>query len=519
MRIRRLTAGRLRRLALGLSVPLILLGGVFVTASAQAATTPAAESTVGDPALPNYPGLPYDGSTDAIKAFDVTTTAIPCADNGSDQTLTRSKVLTRARSWLAVGIPYSQLRCYRNQYGDYRTDCSGFVSMSWGVGGSGSSHWTGNMLDVAGTIARGSLQPGDALLRHTGDPSENHVALFVQWSDSAHTEPVVIEQTGSRDTVEDTWSESYAGLYTPIRYDHITDDPAPTPHGPVWGRDRSAAGVWDSGAKQTDTNPATTAIAGSVLPDGTLFQQVLIPGSGVWDRARSAAGVWDTSATHTDTNPASTDVASAVLPDGTLHQQVLVPGSGVWDRARHPDGTWDASAQHIDTNGATTAISSTVTPDGTLWVQMLIPGSGLWSRSRAPNGTWTATSTHVDTNPASTDTTAAALPDGSLHYFVLVPGSGVWDRVRHPDGTLDSSATHVDTNPSSIALSSTGLPNGGMSLAVTVPGSGVWVRGRSAAGVWESSATHIDSNGDIFDTYSVGLPNGTIHIGDAVNVA
>jgi hypothetical protein len=202
-------------------------GAVATTTPVSAAPTPvAAQSVPGDPALPAYPGLPPQTSQRSALAA-VATTSVPCDDNGADKTLTRDEVLTRARSWLSVGIPYSQLRCYRNQYGDYRTDCSGFVSMAWGLGGAGSAFWTGNLLDRSHTIARSDLQPGDALLRHTGDPSENHVALFVKWADSAHTQPNVMEQTGSRDTVQDTWSASYASLYTPVRYDHIRENILP----------------------------------------------------------------------------------------------------------------------------------------------------------------------------------------------------------------------------------------------------------------------------------------------------
>ncbi|MER5649227.1 VCBS repeat-containing protein [Streptosporangium sp. NPDC002524] len=212
-------------LAVTVTVTVIASGTVAVSAPAAAAeaTRPAVTSAErepppGDPPLPEYPGLPTDGPA---RSFAVTTTPVPCDKNGADKAMTRSQALTRARSWLTVGIPYSQSRCYRNSYGDYRTDCSGFVSMAWGLGGSGSAFWTGNLMDRASTISRSSLQPGDALLRHTGDPSENHVALFVRWGDSAHTQPVVIEQTGSAGTISRTWSASYAGLYTPIRYDNI----------------------------------------------------------------------------------------------------------------------------------------------------------------------------------------------------------------------------------------------------------------------------------------------------------
>ncbi|MEO3748986.1 hypothetical protein ABGB05_36780, partial [Plantactinospora sp. B5E13] len=185
---------------------------------------PAAAGVPGDPPLPEYPGLSPQAGTLAA----VATTPVPCANNGSDKTMSRADAITRARSWLSVGgVPYSQSRCYQNSYGDYRTDCSGFVSMAWGLGGSGSSFWTGNLDTRSHTIPRSDLKPGDALLRHTGDPSENHVALFVRWGNSAHTEPVVIEQTGSRDTIERTWSASNAGLYTPVRYDNIVDDVVP----------------------------------------------------------------------------------------------------------------------------------------------------------------------------------------------------------------------------------------------------------------------------------------------------
>ncbi|MFC6022164.1 hypothetical protein ACFP2T_39135 [Plantactinospora solaniradicis] len=152
----------------------------------------------------------------------------------------RADAITRARSWLSVGgVPYSQNRCYKNQYGDYRTDCSGFVSMAWGLGGVGNGFWTGNLDTRSHQISRSDLRPGDALLRHTGDPSENHVALFVKWGDSARTTPVVIEQTGSRDTVERTWTASYAGLYTPVRYDKIAEDvpPEDVPIAGDWNKD------------------------------------------------------------------------------------------------------------------------------------------------------------------------------------------------------------------------------------------------------------------------------------------
>jgi hypothetical protein len=210
-------------------VAVISAGPMAASAASGTSTADTAASAAnnpGDPPLPEYPGLsPQTGISAAV-----TTTAKPCDDNGSDKDMRRSDAIARARSWLSVGgVPYSQERCYRNQYGDYRTDCSGFVAMAWGLGGSGSYFWTANLDTRSHPIARSDLRPGDALLRHTGDPDENHVALFVRWENEAHTKPVVIEQTGSANTVERSWSASTASVYTPVRYDNIVEDQASPP--------------------------------------------------------------------------------------------------------------------------------------------------------------------------------------------------------------------------------------------------------------------------------------------------
>ncbi|MEE3919651.1 hypothetical protein V2I01_18855 [Micromonospora sp. BRA006-A] len=63
---------------------------------------------------------------------------------------------------------------YRDQGGkDYRTDCSGYVSMAWHLS---ASAWTGNLGKVATQISKTSLLPGDAL----NSPAE-HVILFKRW--------------------------------------------------------------------------------------------------------------------------------------------------------------------------------------------------------------------------------------------------------------------------------------------------------------------------------------------------
>jgi hypothetical protein len=198
-------------------------------ASADTVSTATASSTTeetygSDPPVTDNPDA--DSAEPNVSASSVSTHGLDCANNGSDDSPTRDEVLDRAQSWLDVTVRYSQTRCYVNKYGDYRTDCSGFVSMVWGIGGIGNGHFTGNMLDKAAVIARSSLKPGDALLRYSGPGGHNHVALFVKWADSAHTRPVVFHQTGDphNRTVRSTWPQSYAAEYTPIRYDHIQEE-------------------------------------------------------------------------------------------------------------------------------------------------------------------------------------------------------------------------------------------------------------------------------------------------------
>ncbi|WP_038842692.1 DUF346 domain-containing protein, partial [Salinispora arenicola] len=383
----RLSGHLIKRLAVGLALPLALITGPGAVSPASAAPSPAVP---GDPALPAYPGLPT--TSDQAGPAAVTTTAVPCDNNGADKNLTRGEVLTRAQSWLSIGIPYSQERCYRNTYGDYRTDCSGFVSMAWGLGGSGSAFWTGNLMSRASAISRSSLKPGDALLRHTGDPSENHVALFLKWADSAETQPVVIEQTGSRNTVQNTWSSSYAALYSPVRYDNILDVSE--------GGDRSYYNGsqdhhYERGADNTLVHWWYTDKWNQAILPGTITSDpVAYYANGqdhVYGRNASgglqhwwyAGGQWNTANLGGAITGAPTafyangqDHAFARTTEGTLYHWWYVSGSG-WQKADlggaitgSPTGYAGGNQQHV--YARTTA--------GTLYHWWYVPGSG-WQKA------------------------------------------------------------------------------------------------------------------------------------------
>ncbi|OXM67333.1 hypothetical protein, partial [Amycolatopsis vastitatis] len=160
----------------------------------------------------------------APAAVAAVSTALAAAGSVADAPISRSEVMTRSQSWIDEQVPYSQSGTHDNQYGSYRPDCSGYVSMAWHLG---FARYTGNLPDVMHNIARSELKPGDALFRR--DASVQHVALFVRWNDAAHTSPVVREEYDfGHVAVERAWSVAYANTFASMRYNNIVDD-GPTP--------------------------------------------------------------------------------------------------------------------------------------------------------------------------------------------------------------------------------------------------------------------------------------------------
>ncbi|WP_197084700.1 hypothetical protein, partial [Saccharothrix sp. ST-888] len=304
------------------------------------------------------------------------------------QPISRADVIARAQSWVAENVPYSQSVYYTDGNGTYRTDCSGFISMAWNLPSSGADNWgatTWTLPDFATRLGSlDELQAGDMI-----DKTDQHVVLFKQWADAAHSAAVVLElaRPGTK-ARQSTYTRAYlnANDFLPFRYDRILDAPTPpapppaAPHGSLWERVRSASGVWQPHARIIDSNRGLTAAAAATLPDDSLHA-VTLTGGTVWDRIRSSDGSWQAHARNIDNNGAITAITTTALPDGTLHILTLTNGT-VWDRTRSSDGTWQAHARNIDNNGAITAITTTALPDGTLHALTLTNGT-VWDRTRS----------------------------------------------------------------------------------------------------------------------------------------
>ena len=108
--------------------------------------------------------------------------------------ITRSTAVARGQEWVAAKVPYCQApnhqpdddkacssTCTRPDnvlWNPYRSDCSGFVSWSWGLAAPGrtTAELAPAVVDITHTIDPLSLMPGDAVNK----PSD-HTMLFVEW--------------------------------------------------------------------------------------------------------------------------------------------------------------------------------------------------------------------------------------------------------------------------------------------------------------------------------------------------
>jgi hypothetical protein len=144
-------------------------------------------------------------------------------------------MMVRAEQWFAHSPVYDQNACFQTETGYaradwhtlggchqpyYRTDCSGFVSMVWGLGVSYATPREGldhDLMDVARVISKEELRAGDALLA-----MGRHVRLFEHWTDPSRTTYVAYD-FGATPVKHQTYTWGAPGEYNyvPIRYDPV----------------------------------------------------------------------------------------------------------------------------------------------------------------------------------------------------------------------------------------------------------------------------------------------------------
>jgi hypothetical protein len=125
-----------------------------------------------------------------------------------------STMISRAAVWVNNHVPYNQGATYQG----YREDCSGYVSMAWGLSKPGYTTYT--LPQVSHPISKGQLKPGDIILNKS-----EHVVLFGGWADGSQTHYVAYEETRPREgTVKRVTPYPYwyqTSSFLPYRYNNI----------------------------------------------------------------------------------------------------------------------------------------------------------------------------------------------------------------------------------------------------------------------------------------------------------
>lgn len=164
--------------------------------------------------------------------------------------IAREDVLSRGEGWVAKFVPYSQSRFAtvagalvpdgpsESLFG-YRTDCSGFVSMTLALertDGSPLSLDSATLpyrcTEITGTLAekKAQLKPGDLILRPKSSKAYGHVVVFVRWVDTAKTRYVAYHESSSKGgtvaaeipVTSTSWFYGESG-FKPYRYNKIQD--------------------------------------------------------------------------------------------------------------------------------------------------------------------------------------------------------------------------------------------------------------------------------------------------------
>jgi hypothetical protein len=176
----------------------------------------------------------------ALAAADASPTACPSpggwngASGNQNGPTNWSVIKPRIAPWVDNQMSYD-IACYdQNQFGRYRTDCSGFVSLAWGLDQSYDTHELnpndGGFAGLTHVISWANIVPGDALVVDTDDNTHHHIALVVDY-DAATQSGTLAEESGADEsgdavapTIEVLFSHAnaYWSMFTPIRYNDFT---------------------------------------------------------------------------------------------------------------------------------------------------------------------------------------------------------------------------------------------------------------------------------------------------------
>jgi len=181
---------------------------------------------------------------------------------------TRSDMLVRAQSWVDARVGYNTKAWYQNQFGSYRQDCSGYVSMVWNLP---ISYVTSSLPSVSHSISKDELQPGDIMLSPIVD---GHVVIFAGWSNNDRSKYWAYEQNSGSykraikyEITYPYWPQD-TRTYSPYRLNGIDQPRATAPSAPT--KVSATAGVTSASvswaAPSNDGGSVVTSYAVSSAP-------------------------------------------------------------------------------------------------------------------------------------------------------------------------------------------------------------------------------------------------------------
>jgi hypothetical protein len=339
--------------------------------------------------------------------------------------ITRSEVISRAKTWVGIGLDYNQ----GGSHAGYRTDCSGYVSMAWHLSDSETTNSFGPN-GVTTSIAKSSLKSGDALLNPSSG-NAGHVVLFDKWVGSGQSSYMGYEFTGSGVHYREIPYPYFSGYgtFSPVRNKSVKDDVTP-PADPgmtdLTAGDFNGNGRKDLVAVEVSTGklwlyPGTGS--------GTLTSRTLI-GSGGWN-GMSNLTVGDYNGDGKD------DLVAVEIDTGKLW---LYPGTGSGLGARKEIGTGGWNGMNSLFSGDFTGdghddLGAVEVSTGKLWLYPGV-GSGLGTRKEIGDGGWNGMNKIVspgDMNQDSNDDVVAT--ERSTGKLWLYRG--------YNNGTLDGGSTRI----------------------------------------------------------------------------
>ncbi|MBP2184375.1 hypothetical protein [Amycolatopsis magusensis] len=339
----------------------------------------------------------------------------------------RGEVLARAASW--TGVPYSQTDYHPTPYGEFRQDCSGFVSMTWGLPGrpadpNGGTNTVG-LAAISTPIAKDDLRPGDALIDIEGDSNTRHVALFESWANPERTRYWAYEQAGptgnlgAEHRIIDYPYDGGSAQFKPYRYNNIVED-----GGSVHHRLRAADGAWTPFGNLG--MPTATQVATAAAPSGEVHA-LAVSGGQVHHRLRKTDDSW--TGWGLVANPGSASAVTASTDDGGNLQVVAILNGQPHHRIRYAgNGTWSAWGS-VGATGSFTAVAGAIDTAGKAFHLTAVFNGQVHHRVRNAAGAWTPWA--LVANPGSASAVTASTDDGGNLQVVAILNGQPHHRIRY----------------------------------------------------------------------------------------